>query len=96
MWDVYAAKRGDAPLQYFAAIVPPSSVASVSDIVGSQSGSSAWIAMPAKREPVRAGGVTVGGIVVSLLPVIAAFALVALVATGFVVAFRHDGFTAPL
>jgi TP901 family phage tail tape measure protein len=35
-------------------------------------------------------GLTLGGIVASLLPVIAAFAALALVVTGFVVAFRHD------
>jgi TP901 family phage tail tape measure protein len=35
-------------------------------------------------------GITIGGIIVSLLPFIAAFALLAVVVTGFVIAFRHD------
>jgi TP901 family phage tail tape measure protein len=38
----------------------------------------------------QALGLTIGGIVASLLPLIAAFALVALVVAGFVVAFQRD------
>jgi TP901 family phage tail tape measure protein len=38
----------------------------------------------------KALGITIGGMVVSLLPLIAAFAVLALVVAGFVVAFRHD------
>ncbi|TMQ13298.1 MAG: phage tail tape measure protein [Deltaproteobacteria bacterium] len=38
----------------------------------------------------KALGITIGGIVASLLPLIAVFAVLALVVAGFVVAFRHD------
>jgi TP901 family phage tail tape measure protein len=38
----------------------------------------------------KALGITIGGVLASLLPLIAAFAALALVVAGFVVAFRHD------
>jgi TP901 family phage tail tape measure protein len=38
----------------------------------------------------KALGITIGGIVASLLPLIATFAVLALAVAGFVVAFRHD------
>ena len=38
----------------------------------------------------KALGITIGGLIASLLPLIAAFALLALVVAGFVIAFKHD------
>lgn len=38
----------------------------------------------------KALGITIGGVLASLLPLIAAFAVLALVVAGFVVAFQHD------
>jgi TP901 family phage tail tape measure protein len=38
----------------------------------------------------KALGITIGGLIATLLPLIAAFALLALVVAGFVIAFKHD------